>query len=116
MSYKINQVAQKIGVKPQIIRYYEHEGMLSNISRNPNGYRSYSEEDISYIRFLESVKKLKRSGLPLIDLREYAKLINSENKGCTVEKKALEDEYEKINTYIENLVEAKEYIKKKLKK
>ena len=80
MSYKINQVAQKIGVKPQIIRYYEHEGMLSNISRNPNGYRSYSEEDISYIRFLESVKKLKRSGLPLIDLREYAKLINSEKE------------------------------------
>ncbi|MGX7417680.1 MerR family transcriptional regulator [Carnobacterium gallinarum] len=115
MSYKINQVSQKIGIKPQVIRYYEHEGILKNISREANGYRSYTEDDIEYIRFLEIVKKLKRNSLPLIELREYGKIVNGEISDSNEAEFLLNGEYIKINNMIKELVEAQTFIEQKMK-
>lgn len=113
MGYRINQVSQKIGVKPQVIRYYEHEGILTNIQREANGYRSYSEDDMNYIQFLESVKKLKRNGLPLIELREYARLMNGEVSDFSEANEILTKEEEKISQIIQELTTLQTFIDEK---
>ncbi|MGB4768517.1 MAG: MerR family transcriptional regulator [Candidatus Saccharimonas sp.] len=41
----IGQFAQKLGVSTATIRFYERRGFFTS-SRQPNGYRSYSQADI----------------------------------------------------------------------
>ena len=44
--YKIHEVAERIGVSPSLIRYYEEKGLIE-IEKDPeNGYRTFSEADI----------------------------------------------------------------------
>ncbi len=38
---KIGTIAEKSGVSPKAIRYYESIGLVRPADRRPNGYRSY---------------------------------------------------------------------------
>lgn len=44
--YKIKEVADRIGVSPSLIRYYEEKGLVS-VEKDPiNGYRLFTEADV----------------------------------------------------------------------
>ena len=44
--YKIHEVAERLGVSPSLIRYYEEKGLVT-IAKDPeNGYRLFSEADV----------------------------------------------------------------------
>ena len=46
---KINQVEQAVGITRKNIRFYEEQGLL-HPSRNPvNGYRDYTDSDVSLL-------------------------------------------------------------------
>ncbi|WP_428034816.1 MerR family transcriptional regulator [Amphritea sp.] len=53
------------------LRYYEKIGLLSNISRNASGHRSYSAKDVEWVRF---INRLRDTGMPLAKIRHYADL------------------------------------------
>lgn len=64
---KINQVEQTVGITKKNIRFYEEQGLLQP-SRNPeNGYRDYSEEDIS---ILLKIKLLRKLSIPIDEIRK----------------------------------------------
>ncbi|MGH8927505.1 MAG: heavy metal-responsive transcriptional regulator [Acidimicrobiia bacterium] len=63
----ISQVASEVGVRSDTIRYYERVGLLPLPDRSPNGYRSYSENDVERLRFIRGAQRL---GLKLRDVRE----------------------------------------------
>lgn len=42
---KIGDVAERTGIPPRMLRYYEQQGLLSS-TRADNGYRSYVEDDV----------------------------------------------------------------------
>ena len=54
---KINQVEQLVGITKKNIRFYEEQGLLSPGRNRENGYRDYSDEDVSKL------------GLPLEEIR-----------------------------------------------
>ncbi len=68
---KIQQVAEKTGLSIYTLRYYELEGLLSPVTREKNGHRAYSEDDIYSILF---VTKLRAAGMPIADIRRYVQL------------------------------------------
>ena len=41
MNMKIGELAQRAGIPPSTIRYYEKEGLLPKVQRGANGYRVY---------------------------------------------------------------------------
>lgn len=44
--YKIHEVAERIGVSPSLIRYYEEKGIIK-VEKDPeNGYRYFSDSDL----------------------------------------------------------------------
>ena len=45
----INDVVKRIGLTKKAIRFYEDKGLLS-VQRQINGYRSYSEDNISTLK------------------------------------------------------------------
>lgn len=58
---KINEAEQLLGITKANIRFYEKEGLLTP-SRTENGYREYSETDITQLKQIVILRKL---GIPV---------------------------------------------------
>ena len=70
-TYKIKEVAQKLGISSSAIRFYERKGLFSVSKNEENGYRTFTDDDvyklwsISYHRSLDmsvsDIYRLKHS-------------------------------------------------------
>lgn len=67
----IQQFSKLTDISSHTIRYYEKIGLLKNVSRNASGHRWFTEKDIIWIEF---IKRLKDTGMPLDNIRQYADL------------------------------------------
>ena len=74
MAYTISQIAQRFGVEPHTLRFYEKEGIL-HPQRTPSGIRTYSEEDVVQ---MEVAMCLKSTGMPLKEIKRYFDLVRAE--------------------------------------
>lgn len=54
----IGTVAEKSGVSPKTIRYYETIGLIGAADRRPNGYRTYSPRDMQTLNFIKRARGL----------------------------------------------------------
>jgi DNA-binding transcriptional MerR regulator len=55
------------------LRYYEQVGVVPRVGRDPSsGHRRYRDEHISWLQFL---RDLRSTGMPIRDVRAYVKLI-----------------------------------------
>ncbi len=64
----IGELAKKVGVNVQTIRYYEREGLLPDAHRWPDsGYRDFDDEAILRLKFIRSAKDL---GFTLREIKE----------------------------------------------
>jgi DNA-binding transcriptional MerR regulator len=53
------------------LRYYEKIGLLKHVQRNSSGHRVYTNSDIDWVNF---IKRLKDTGMPLVEIQKYASL------------------------------------------
>ncbi|MCI1987481.1 MAG: MerR family transcriptional regulator [Lactobacillus sp.] len=54
----ISEVAQKVGVTPNALRYYEEVGALPQIARDENGFRHYYPHDIERAEMVHVLRKM----------------------------------------------------------
>ena len=64
---KINEVEQLAGIPKKNIRFYEKEGLLSPRRNSENGYRDYSDIDVSRLR---QIKLLRKLAVPIVEIRQ----------------------------------------------
>lgn len=64
--YRISELAERVGVPPTTLRYYESQGLLP-ARRTGSGYRTYDDRDVERMRFITAAKRL---GLPLDRIRD----------------------------------------------
>ncbi|MFI5610271.1 MerR family transcriptional regulator [Amycolatopsis sp. NPDC051903] len=57
---RIGELAQRTGVSPRLLRYYEEQGLITP-SRATNGYREFAE---SHVDVVLQIKGLLDAGLP----------------------------------------------------
>jgi MerR family transcriptional regulator, repressor of the yfmOP operon len=68
---RIGEVAQRVGVTPRTIRYYEELGLLgSGLERQKGSHRAYAESDVA--RLQELIRLRDVLGLTLEELVELA--------------------------------------------
>jgi DNA-binding transcriptional MerR regulator len=67
----IGELARRSGLSVHTIRFYESVGVLLPARRACNGHRRYNEADVGWLGF---VLRLKRTGMPLAQIRHYAEL------------------------------------------
>ncbi|WP_428075710.1 MerR family transcriptional regulator [Candidatus Avelusimicrobium luingense] len=67
----ISEVSKQCDISPDTLRYYEKEGLLSNVSRTPGGIRNYTQQDCVQIAF---IKCMRSAGLSIEILRKYFEL------------------------------------------
>jgi MerR family transcriptional regulator, repressor of the yfmOP operon len=70
-TYRIGEVAERVGVTIRTIRYYEERGLLgASAGRTQGSHRLYTESDVTHLQELIRLRDLL--GLSLEDLVELA--------------------------------------------
>jgi DNA-binding transcriptional MerR regulator len=67
MTLRIGEIAERSGVTPRTIRYYEELGLLPRTEREHGKHRSYTESDVERLREVTRLRDLL--GLSLDELR-----------------------------------------------
>jgi len=66
---RIGQLADRIGVSTDTLRFYEKAGWLPRPRRGENGYRQYRDDDVEHLRLLIDLRRLE---IPLEDAAQLA--------------------------------------------
>lgn len=67
----ITEVAERTGLSPDTLRYYEKAGLISPVGRSAGGQRRYAAADLDWIDFL---LRLRDTGMPIADMQQFADL------------------------------------------
>jgi len=72
MSYTAGEVAKKLGVSKDSLRYYEREGLLPPITRDSSGHRAFCDSDVEWI-FL--IRCLRDTDMRISKIKQYISLL-----------------------------------------
>jgi MerR family transcriptional regulator, copper efflux regulator len=75
----IGQLARKAQVHVETVRYYERRGLLPQPVRQWSGYRQYSQDDVTRLRF---IKHAQRLGFSLKEIAELLSLRVDPDTSC----------------------------------
>lgn len=64
---RIGELAERSGLEPTTIRYYERIGLMPPPTRRDSGYRDYGEDAVARIAFIRAARSV---GLTLGEIRE----------------------------------------------
>ena len=80
MALKIGDVAARVGVNLQTIRYYERELLLPKPPRLASGYRTFPEQTVQRVRFIKRAQDL---GFSLAEIRDLLSMRVDAKKDCS---------------------------------
>jgi DNA-binding transcriptional MerR regulator len=80
-TYRIGELAAKVGVTERTIRYYEERGLLESVKRLEGGQRVYTDDDLRRLKFIQ---KLKVLGLSLAEMQELETLYGRHHTNAKV--------------------------------
>jgi DNA-binding transcriptional MerR regulator len=76
---QIGVIANRTGLSPDAIRFYERSALLPQPPRTPGGFRSYAETDVQTIDFIRRSQSL---GFTLAEIRQLLALRGSRLQPC----------------------------------
>ena len=68
MTYTIGDIAQKIGLTPSTLRYYDKEGLLPFVDRTESGIRRFKDSDMEWLSIIEC---LKYTGMSIKEIKAF---------------------------------------------
>ncbi len=106
---KIGELARATGLNTRTIRFYEQEGLLPDPHRTSSGYRVYGPEDLELLEF---IRKAKRIGLSLEEIRSILQLHDRQEPTCSHVRSLLEEKLAQLDRVLEDLQKFREEIVK----
>ncbi len=100
MSLKIGELAKKVELKIDTIRYYERIGLIPKPDRLENEYRVYSEK---YIEMIQFIKACKNNGFTLKEIEEVMTLLKDSNRDNRILEATVSSKIDVIEQKIEAL-------------
>lgn len=110
--YTIKEVSEMMGISAYTLRYYEKIGLLEFVHRDANGIRQFNDSDILT---LNTIHRLKETGMPLQEIKHYLKLIDEGIDSVSERKEIMQAQHQKIQAQIKELQEALQTIDGKVK-
>ena len=95
----IGQVADRSGLPPKTIRYYEDIGLIEP-GRSANGYRDFGESDLHRLAFVGRARAL---GFSIEECRELLALYQDRDRNSAEVKAIAEEHLERIDRKLEEL-------------
>ncbi|MGI6216932.1 MAG: MerR family transcriptional regulator [Coriobacteriales bacterium] len=71
-TFTIGEAAERLGLSPSALRYYDRNGLLPKVGRSQGGVRQFTEDDLEWVRMVEW---LKMAGMPLKEVKHFIDLI-----------------------------------------
>ena len=102
---RIGELADRVGVNPKAIRYYEGIGLLPSPERRPSGYREYTEDDVERLRF---VKTAQRLNLSLSEISEILGFRERAERPCEYVLDVLDRQVADLDRRIAEMVELRQ--------
>lgn len=103
---KIGAVAEQSGFSKDTLRYYEKIGLiqLTKDQRSPKNYRIY---DHSILQELQQIKKLKKVGFTLNEIKDLRRMDALNMVSCSTISPLVKEKLEKIEAQLKELQEQK---------
>lgn len=97
---RIGELADRFGINPKTIRYYEALGLLPQPERTESGYRQYTEADAARLDF---IGKAKRLGLSLEEICSVLAMCDEGQLPCSHVLELLDQRISGVDHAIEEL-------------
>lgn len=97
---KIGELAQRSGLSAHTLRYYERIGLLPRVHRNSSRQRDY---DLTILTWIEFLRRLKTTGMPLREMLRYARLREMGPKTKSERRRLLETHREQVRSNLAEL-------------
>ena len=107
MYYTIKDVAERTGMSPSTLRFYDKKGLLTFVKRSASGIRMFSEEDFESLYVIHC---LKSSGMSLEKIKEFMQLYKKGNSTIHQRKILFEQHREQIKQKLTELTEILEIV------
>ena len=108
--YTIGDAAAELGMPASTIRFYEKNGLIPNQQRSSDGRRLFDEDDLEWMRFVE---RLKVSGMPIKEIREYIQLYIEGDSTIEERRRIVYERRAAIDAQLEELKLARDFIDNK---
>lgn len=99
--YTVKQVAQKLDISAETIRYYTRLGIINPRRDARNGYRYYSNRHIYLIEF---VIKAKHYGLTIHEIRDILDKSQQGETPCPLVREMVNNRYQETREKIQELL------------
>ncbi|NRT91921.1 MerR family transcriptional regulator [Clostridium beijerinckii] len=105
MSYSTKEITEKLNMSKHTLRYYEKEGLLTEIARDKNGNREYSDLNLEQ---LVMVRCMRATGMSIKYIKNYVNMcfdgyssVPSRKEILLLQQKILKAQKEEINKNLE---------------
>ena len=98
---RIGELADRVGVNPKTIRFYEGRGLLPDPVRLPSGYRDYGAEDEARLGFIKTAQRL---GFSLDEIAEILSFKERGERPCSYVLSVLDNQVADLDRRIGELV------------
>lgn len=95
-----SEVAEKAGVNPETLRYYEREELIPSPPRSDGGFRRYDESYVDRLRFIQRAKDL---GFALAEIKGLLDLRVEGTATCKDVKVRALEKIDEVNAKIQDL-------------
>jgi len=76
---RIGELAERSGMTPKTLRFYEHAGVLPEPDREPSGYRDYTDAALPRLAF---VRAAQAAGCTLAEVRQIIAIREATGAPC----------------------------------
>ena len=95
-----SEVADKAGVNPETLRYYERKNLIPKPPRSDGGFRLYDQSYVSRLRFIGRAKEL---GFTLAEIKDLLDLRVDDDATCRDVKAQAENKLDEVVEKIRDL-------------
>lgn len=103
----IGELAERLGINPRTIRYYESIGLLPEPDRSESGYRVYDDADVERLVFIKAAQRL---GLALDEVGEILGLRDRGQAPCAYVRSVLRRQVSDIDRRLYELQHLREQL------
>ena len=111
-SLSIGELSKASGLSTHTLRFYEKLGVLKPADRSASRHRLYRPDAVAWLEF---VLRLKITGMPLAEIRQYAELRARGDSTLRARLKILELHRKRLTSNIASLSENLEALDSKMK-
>ena len=108
----ITELARSTGVSKHTLRYYERAGLIPWVERHASsGHRLYQPAHAEWVTF---VRRLRETGMPIRELRAYARLVSKGDQTWPDRKAILVAHRSRVVAMLAQLEEQRDVLDQKL--